>query len=59
MTGHSLKDALGPMAHPLATVIANRRLRRYLPWVVRRLWPDLAKALDSLSRSLDDMIGPL
>lgn len=54
----TLKDALGPMARPLAEVVANWRMRRSLPWLVRRLWPDFAKALDDLSQGLDNMIGP-
>lgn len=56
----TLRSALGPMARPLAEVLANWRVvKGWRRALVRRVWPDLARALDDLSEALGQMIGPL
>lgn len=56
----TLADALGAAARPLAAVLAHWRhgpaWRRRL---IRRIYPDLAIALDDLASSFEVKIGPL
>lgn len=53
----TLRDALGPAAHPLAGVVAWWRLCHWQRGMVRLVAPGLGRRLDDLCHSLSIMIG--